>query len=65
MIRPSPLLAALAVTGALAGGGAAIASAATSTHTTTGGTSTTATSPSHGAAPSGRPGTGSHNCPGM
>jgi hypothetical protein len=67
MIRPKPLLATLAVSGALLGGGAAIASAASASHTTTSssGTTSTATTPSHGSAPAGRPGSGSRNCPNM
>ena len=68
-MRLTPLLATVAVTGALAGGGAAIASAATSTTSTTHTTSTNSTTTQ---APSYRaPGSqsqqprGSHHCPNM
>ncbi len=65
-MRLTPLLATLAVTGALAGGGAAIASAATSTTTTphsgSTGSTTTQAPATH---PPGRGPAGSHNCPNM
>jgi hypothetical protein len=66
-MRLTPLLATIAVTGALAGGGAAIASAATSTSTTTP-TTTRPTSPKPAPAnrpPAGRGPGGSHHCHNM
>ncbi len=71
MRRLKPALTILVVTGALVGGGAAIANAASSSSSTTTsssgtGTTTTRTAPSQGShAPSGRAGSGSHNCPNM
>jgi hypothetical protein len=56
------VLAAVAVTGALAGGGAAIANAASTTSTTTT-SAAKPTAPAH--PPRGAPKSGAHHCPGM
>jgi len=77
MHRLKPLLVTIAATSVLAGGGAAIANAATSTSSTSstsGSSTTTSTAPARtaptaprqgGHAPTGKSGSGSHNCPNM
>lgn len=68
-MRLTPILATVAMTGALAGGGAAIANAATSTtpsnHTTSTSSTTTTTAPTRPAPQTGRSSGGSHHCPNM